>query len=167
MERYEDIVFNRNSFTIDGETNLIGWLPLNFYFRTGESIFYDPDDPFLGWSNSYGLYLNFKPNKRLQMVLDFSKYTFWEERGGEQRLDYNVFRQRMAYQISKTLSLRAIVDYNHYYKEIYGSFLVSWILKPGTVFFLGLDSDLAKNDAGRYARTGYSIFIKFSYWWRI
>jgi len=167
MERYEGIDFNRNSFTVDGNTNLIGWLPLGFYFSTGDSINYDPDDPFLGWSNTYGLYLNFKPNRRLQISLDFNKYTFWEERGGEQLLDYNVFRQRTTYQISKTLSLRAIVDYDHYYKELYGSFLVSWILKPGTVFFLGLDSDLEKNDAGRYTRTGYSIFIKFSYWWRI
>lgn len=167
MERYGEIDFNLNSFTIQGEANLIGWLPFGFYFRTGDSIYYDPDDPFLGWSNSYWLFLNFKPSKRLQTSLDISKNTFWEERGGKQIYDYNVFRQRTTYQISNTLSLRAIVDYNHYYKEIYGSFLVSWILKPGTVFFLGLDSNLLKNDAGRYTRTGYSIFIKFSYWWRI
>jgi len=167
MERYEGIKFNRNSLTASGETNIIGWLPLGFYFRTGDSINYDPDDPFLGWSNSYGLYLNFKPSKRLQMSVDFSKYTFWEERGGEELIDYNVVRQRTTYQLSKTLSLRAIVDYNHFYKEIYGSFLVSWILKPGTVFFLGLDSDHLKNEAGKYTREGYSIFIKFSYWWRI
>ncbi|MFB0565276.1 MAG: DUF5916 domain-containing protein [Candidatus Aminicenantaceae bacterium] len=167
MERYEGIKFNINYLTVSGETNLIGWLPLGFYFRTGHSIYYDPDDPFLGWSNSYGLYLNFKPSKRLQMSVDFSKYTFWEERGGEQLIDYNVVRQRTTYQISKTLSLRTIVDYNHFYKEIYGSFLVSWILKPGTVFFLGLDNDFLKNEVGRYTRESYSIFIKFSYWWRI
>jgi len=167
IESYEEIDFNKNTFTINGETNLIGWLPFGFFFRTGSSINYDPDDPFLGWSNTYGLYLNFKPSKRMQMVLDFNKNTFWEERGGEQLWDYNVLRQRTTYQISRTLSVRAIVDYNHFYKEIYGSFLVSWVLKPGTVFFLGLDSNLLKNEAGNYARTGYSIFMKFSYWWRI
>jgi len=167
MERYEGIDFKRNSFTIQGETNLIGWMPLTFYFQTGDSINYDPDDPFLGWNNTYGLYLNFKPSKRLQMSVDFSKSTFWEERGGEQLWDYNVVRQRTIYQISKTLSLRAIFDYNHYYKEIYGSFLVSWILRPGTVFFLGLDSNLLKDEFGNYTREGYSVFVKFSYWWRI
>jgi len=67
MERYEGIDFNKNSWTVEGENNLIGWLPFGFYFRTGNSIFYDPDDPFLGWSNTYGLYFNVKPNKRLQM----------------------------------------------------------------------------------------------------
>jgi hypothetical protein len=167
MEKYEGIDFRRNSFTVQGESNLIAWMPLVFYFQTGDSINYDPDDPLLGWNNTYGLYLNFKPSKRLQMSVDFSKSTFWEERGGEQLWDYNVIRQRTTYQISKTLSLRAIVDYNHYYKELYGSFLVSWILKPGTVFFLGLDSNLLKDEFGHYTREGYSVFVKFSYWWRI
>jgi len=167
MERYEGVDFHKNSFTIEGQNNMIAWLPFGFYFETGDSIFYDPDDLFLGWSSIYGLFINLKPNKRLQMALDFSKQIFWETRGGEQLFDYNVIRQRTTYQFSKTLSLRAIVDYNYFYKEIYGSFLVSYILKPGTLFFFGIDNNFLKDDFGKYTRTDYSIFIKFSYWWRI
>jgi len=167
MERYEGMDFNKNSFTVEGENNLVSWLPFGFYFRTGHSIFYDPDDPFLGWSNTYGLFFNVKPNKRLQMSVDFSKQTFWEERGGEQLYDFNAVRQRTTYQLSKTLSLRAIVDYYHEDNEFYGSFLVSWILRPGTVFFFGVDSNYLKGGSGRYGQDNYSIFIKFSYWWRI
>ena len=167
MERYEGINFNKNTFTMNGNTNLIGWLPFEFYFETGDNICYDSDNPFLGWSNTYGVFLNFKPSNRLQMGFDLSKNTFYEERGGKQLWDYNVIRQRTTYQISKTLSLRAIIDYNHYYKKIYNSFLVSYILRPGTVFFLGVDSNFLQDEAGSYARTGYSVFIKFSYWWRI
>ena len=167
MERYGGVNFHKNSLTLNGNTNLISWLPFGFYFRTGDSIFYDPDDPFLGWGNTYGLFLNFKPSRRLQMGFDFSKNTFLEERGGKQLWDYNVIRQKTTYQISKTLSLRAIIDYNHFDKKIYNSFLVSYILKPGTVFFLGIDSNLLQNEAGIYTRTSYSVFLKFSYWWRI
>ncbi len=167
MERYEGIDFNKNSFTVEGENNLVSWLPFGFYFRTGHSIFYDSDDPFLGWSNTYGLFFNVKPNKRLQMSVDFSKETFWEKRGGEQIYDFNAVRQRTTYQLSKTLSLRAIVDYYHEDNEFYGSFLVSWILRPGTVFFFGVDSTYLKGGSGRYGQDNYSIFIKFSYWWRI
>lgn len=166
MERYEGIDFYKNSFSLEGENNLISWLPFGFYFRTGHSIYYDPDDAFLGWSSTYVLYFTAKPNKRLQMGLSFRKQTFWEERGGEQIYDFNVVRQRTTYQISKTLSLRAIFDYNHYYKEIYGSFLVSWILRPGTVFFFGVDNNFLR-EAGKYTSTNYSVFVKFSYWWRI
>ena len=169
MERYEGIDFNKNSLTIQGENNLIGWLPFGIFFKTGDSIFYEPEDedPFLGWGNTYGLFFNAKPSKRLQMSVDFSKQTFWRKRGGEQIYDFNVVRQRTTYQLSKTLSLRAILDYYLEDKEVYGSFLVSWILRPGTVFFFGVDSNFLKGEAGRYGQTDYSIFIKFSYWWRM
>ncbi len=167
MERYEGISFRKNVFMLEAETSFIGWLPFGFFFQTGESIYYDPDNPYLGYSNTYTFYFNIKPNKRLQMMIDFSKETFWKRRGGEQVFDYNVVRQRTTYQISKTLSLRTIVDYNHYDKQIYGSLLVSWILRPGTVFFLGVDNDYFRNDAGRYKQDNYSVFVKFSYWWRI
>lgn len=166
-ERYGGVDFNKNSLSINGNTNIIRWLPFEFYFNTSDSIFYDPDDPFLGWSNTLGCYVNFKPSKRLQMALEYSRYNFWQERGGELLINFNVIRQRTTYQISKTLSLRTIVDYNFYDKEAYGSFLVSWILRPGTVFFLGLDTNYLQNQSGNFTRTGYSIFVKFSYWWRI
>lgn len=167
MERYQDINFWENSLSVEGDLSLIGWLPLGFFFRTGHSIYYDPDDPFLGWSNIYELSLAVKPNKRLRMGLSFSKQTFWKKRGGEQIFDFNVIRQRTTYQLTKSLSLRAIVDYNHFYKQIYGSFLISYIYRPGTVFFFGVDNNLLRDEAGKYGQTDYSVFIKFSYWWRI
>lgn len=168
MEQYSGIDFHKNIVAINGEFIMIKWLsPFGFYIQTGNSIYYDPDDPFLGYSNLYSLYMNFKPSKRLQMAIDFSKQTFWEKWGGKQLYDYNVIRQRTTYQFTKELSLRAIVDYNHFYKKLYGSFLVSYILKPGTVFFLGLDNNLLRNEAGTYVQNDYSVFIKFSYWWRI
>jgi hypothetical protein len=141
--------------------------PFGFFFRTGDAINYDPDDAFLGWNNLYGLFLNFKPSTRLQLGVDLSKATFWEKRGGNLLWDYNVIRQRTTFQISKTLSLRAIMDYNHFYKEIFGSFLFSYVLRPGTVFFLGFDSNYLKDEIGLYKRNNYNVFIKFSYWWRV
>jgi hypothetical protein len=167
MERYEGIGFHKNWLSIEGQNNLISWMPFGLYFQTGNSIFYDPEDPFVGWSNTYGVYVQLKPNKRLRIGVDFTKQTFWEKWGGEQVFDFNVIRQRTTYQISKALSLRAIVDYNHFDKEVYGSFLVSYILKPGTVFFLGVDNDFLRQNSGGYGQTNYSVFLKFSYWWRI
>lgn len=168
MEEYSGQNFYKNNLSIATQLILFKWLsPLAFEFETGNSIFYDPDDPFLGYTNIYGVFMNFRPNKRLQVGLTFSKQTFWEKWGGEQLFDYNVIRQRITYQISKELSLRAIVDYNHFYKKVYGSFLLSYVLKPGTVFFLGIENNLLRGESGKYAQTDYSIFLKFSYWWRI
>jgi len=167
MERYENIEFKKNTLQLEGQFNLIGWMPFSIFFQTGDSINYDPDNPFLGWSNVYMISLNFKPNNRLQLGVDLSKETFWEKKGGDELWDYSVIRQRTTYQISKTLSLRAIVDYNFFYKEVFGSFLVSYVLRPGTVFFLGFDSNYLRDEFGKYDRQSYNIFLKFSYWWRV
>jgi hypothetical protein len=167
MECYEGLNFHKNSVEIEAQNNLIKWMPFGLYFQTGNSIYYDPDDPFLGWSNTYGVFVELKPNKRVRLGLNFSKQTFWEKQGGDLVFDYNVIRARTTYQLSKALSFRAIIDYNHFYKEIYGSFLVSYILKPGTVFFLGVDNNMLRDEFGAYGQTNYSIFLKFSYWWRL
>jgi hypothetical protein len=166
LERYTDVNFRRTDLSIQAQTNIIGWMPFGFYFMTGDSINYDPDDAYLGYSNQYGLTASFKPSPRLTLGIDFSKETFWRKWGGAWLWDYNVIRLKTTYQVSKPLSVRAILDYNHYYKEIYGSFLFSWVLKPGTVFFLGFDNDYLRDGFGRYDRQNYNVFVKFSYWWR-
>ncbi len=167
MERYSGIDFNKTGVELSASTNLIGWLPFGFVLATGDSIFYEPDDPFLGYSNVYGVFFTLKPNNRIQINTQFTKQTFWEEWGGEEIYDYNVLRNRITYQLSKTLSLRAIVDYNHFYKTLYGSFLFSYVYRPGTVFFFGVDNDIFRNDLGNYINDNYSVFVKFSYWHRM
>ncbi|MGB2906887.1 MAG: DUF5916 domain-containing protein [Candidatus Aminicenantaceae bacterium] len=167
MEHYGGIDFNQTGVEVSTSTNLIGWMPFGFVLASGDSIFYDPDDPFLGYSNVYGAFLTLKPSNRLQIGVEFTKQTFWEERGGEEVYDYTVLRNRITYQLSKTLSLRAIVDYNHFYKTLYGSFLFSYVYRPGTVFFFGVDNDVFRNDLGNYVNANYSVFVKFSYWHRM
>jgi hypothetical protein len=166
MERFSGIDFKKRSLSVESQTMFISWMPFGAYFRTGDSINYDPDDAFLGFSNTYGLFVNFKPSKRLQMGVDFSKQTFWRSAGGERLWDYNVVRQRTTYQVSKTLAFRGIVDYNFFYKRAFGSLLASWVLRPGTVFFLGFDTNYLRDDLGGYLRDNYNVFVKFSYWFR-
>lgn len=167
MERFADTDFKKQNVSVESQITFISWMPINFFFETGDSINYDPDDAFLGYSNTYGLFVNFKPSSRLQLGVDFSKQTFWRSAGGEPLWDYNVVRQRTTYQLSKTLSFRAIVDYNFFYKEAFGSLLASWVLRPGTVFFLGFDNNYLRDEFGHLLQDNYNVFIKFSYWWRI
>lgn len=167
LERYAGEDFRKTTFYFESQSNILKWMPFSVFAGVGDMINYDPDDPFLGWGVTFGIGTNFKPSKRLQVGVDFSKSTFWREAGGERFWDFNVIHTRTTYQLTRSLSLRAIADYNHYYKEIFGSFLVSYILRPGTVFFLGLDSNYDKPAPGPYSRRDYSVFFKFSYWWRL
>jgi hypothetical protein len=167
LERFADVPFKKQTLSIESQITFISWMPFNFFFETGDSINYDPEDAFLGYSNTYGLSATIKPSSRLQLGADFSKQTYWRAAGGEKLWDYNVIRQRTTYQFSKTLSFRAIVDYNFFYKEAFGSLLASWVLRPGTVFFLGFDNNYLSGADGRLIQDNYNIFVKFSYWWRL
>jgi hypothetical protein len=44
---------------------------------------------------------------------------------------------------------------------------LSYELSPGRVFYLGIDDNLAKDEAGIFRDQGRYFFIKFSYWWRV
>ena len=166
-ERFADQDFRKNVFSLQGQFNIIKWVPFTLFSEIGDSINYDTADAFRGWGVTYGIGTNFKPSTRLQLEFDFSKITFWRTQGGERLWDYNVIHTRTAYQLSKSLSLRAIIDYNLFYKQVFGSVLFSYVLRPGTVFFLGYDSNYNQNTFGHYDRNNYNIFLKFSYWWRI
>jgi hypothetical protein len=167
MERFAGVDFKKQSLSIESQVLFISWMPFFFFFQTGDEINYDTEDAFLGYSNTYGVSLTFKPSKRLQLGTDFSKQTFWRSAGGERLWDYNLIREKVTYQFSKTLSVRAIVDYNFFDKEAFGSLLASWVLRPGTVFFLGVDNDYLRDEYGRLTGNGYNVFVKFSYWWRL
>ena len=167
LERYAGVDFKKQNLSVEGQTQFLRWMPFGFFFQTGGALNYDSEDAFLGYSNIYGVFATFKPSKRLQVGVDFSKQTFWRSAGGERLWDYNVVRQRTTYQLSKTLSFRAIVDYNFFYKEAFGSLLLSWVLRPGTVFFLGVDNTYPRGELGQRIEAATSVFVKFSYWWRI
>ena len=79
----------------------------------------------------------------------------------------NIISQRISYQLSRHLSIRLITDYNDYYKDIYTSLLLSYELRPGTVFYFGIDDNQEQDDLGIYKVEGRFVFVKFSYWWRI
>ncbi|MGQ9617749.1 MAG: DUF5916 domain-containing protein [Candidatus Aminicenantia bacterium] len=166
MEKYENINFRKKYGGLQLSTYLIKWVEIEGGVRLGESIFYDPENPYLGWFFSGYIWTQFKPFDRLRFDLSFQKYRFLKERKGELVLDYDVLRMKTEYQFHKNLSARFIIDYNHFYKKIYGNFLLSWILKPGIVFFVGYDTNYEQMDS-LYKKSSGSIFFKFSYWWRI
>ena len=167
LERYAGIDFQKQELSIESQITFISWMPVNFFFETGDSINYVLEDAYLGYSNTYGIGLTLKPSKRLQLGTSFSKQTFWDRADGTGNWDYNVVREKATYQLNKTLSLRAIVDYNFFEEEAFGSLLASWVLRPGSVFFIGFDKRYLPRLEGSPVQNPYNVFVKFSYWWRL
>jgi hypothetical protein len=121
----------------------------------------------LGYKTDISLRATLKPLSNLRLSYDLQSDRFYKERKGERVYTYSLLSQRISYQISRALSLRLITDYNDYYGEIYTSLLLSYELSPGRVFYLGIDDNLAKDEAGIFRDQGRYFFIKFSYWWRV
>jgi hypothetical protein len=166
LERYGGIDFKKKTFMINLTSDPLSWLSGNINLSFGDGIYYSYD-PYLGYKTSYGLRLTLKPLTNLRLFYNITNNKFFKQRGGKRVYNINIFSQRISFQISRTLSLRLITDYNDYYKKLYNSLLLSWELRPGTVFYLGIDDNQEQDESGIFRGQGRYIFIKFSYWWRI
>lgn len=166
MERYEGIDFHKKSFRARLNSNPFAWISAGINFSIGDSIYYE-ENPFLGYKTSFGIELTLKPLTNLRALYEFRNDNFYENKGGERVYTVTIISQRISYQLSRHLSLRLITDYNDYYKDIYTSLLFSYELRPGTVFYFGIDDNQEQDETGIYKVQGRFVFVKFSYWWRI
>ena len=83
-------------------------------------------------------------------------------------------RSYNTYQINKYLFLRAIAEYNTYYKRWTLDTLASFTYIPGTVVYIGYGSAFEQirwngmeyENSDRYLETKRGFFFKVSYLWR-
>ncbi len=167
LERYGGVNFYKKNLMFSFSSEPLAWLSGNIRFSFGDSIYYDPEAPYLGYKTSRSVMLHLRPMTNLRLFYTFSNDNFFKSHGGEEVYQVNIISQRISYQISKTLSIRLITDFNDYYQKLYTSLLFSYELKPGTVFYVGCDDNQVKNESGTYQIEGRFYFVKFSYWWRI
>ncbi|MHB8094256.1 MAG: carbohydrate binding family 9 domain-containing protein [Candidatus Aminicenantales bacterium] len=167
LERYEGIDFRKQEFMAMLSSEPFSWLSGNLSISRGDGIYYDDEIPWLGYKSSQSARLTFKPLSNLRLLYNLQNTNFYLKKGGEKYYTSNILSQRITYQISKPMSLRLITDYRDYDNQLYLSFLFSYQLNPGTVFYLGIDDNQERLDQGAFRSTGRYYFIKFSYWWRV
>lgn len=165
LERYNEVDFYKKEYRINLSSEAFSWLSGNMNYSFGDGIYYG-ENPYLGYKNSLSMMITFKPLSNLKLFYNIKNNEFYKKRGGEKVYEINIISQRITYQFSRPLSLRLITDYNDYDKEFYASLLLSYELRPGTVFYIGIDDNQAKDESGIFRSQGRYFFIKFSYWWR-
>lgn len=165
-ERYEGINFQRKSIRLSLSSEPFSWFSGNVSFSAGDGIYYD-ENPYLGYKVSYGFRTTFRPLTNLRIFYDCNNNTFYQNKGGDKVYSINIISQRISYQLTRTISLRLITDYDDYDRELYNSILLSYEYRPGTVFYMGVDDNQEKDDLGIFRNQGRFYFLKFSYWWRI
>jgi hypothetical protein len=175
-EVYADQRFSLSGWRVRGWTQIVKQLYLEGGYRRSGRIYYDPELPFQGKGNTADLYLQFQPFDKLNTSLGLSYYDFYRSDNNEKVLSYTIWRSRTTFQLNRYLFVRAIVEYNNYWKKINADFLASFTYIPGTVIYLGYGSAYEKvkwsNEdrdyfpSDDYLQTRKSFFFKASYLWR-
>jgi hypothetical protein len=173
-EVYEGERFGRGGAGFQAESQITKQVFLNLFFRRTGSVFYDPEDPYQGYGNRVGGYLQYQPLDKLSFILSLSYVDFFRESDKQKIYDYAIIRSRNTFQINKYLFLRAILEYNSFQERLTLDTLISFTYIPGTVIYAGYGSAFEKvewdgfdyRESDNFHETKRGFFFKVSYLWR-
>ena len=173
-EVFEGRSFGRSGLGFQFRSQISKHLYANVFFRHTGAIYYDPDDPYQGDGNRAQGMIEFLPTDKLNFSLSLVYSDFTRRSDKTKIYDYTIVRSFNTYQVNKYLFLRAIVEYNFYYKRMTVDTLASFTYIPGTVIYVGYGSALERvrwngleyEDADRFLETKRGVFFKVSYLWR-
>jgi hypothetical protein len=160
--------FDKKNLLLFGGIWVTKWLYFEARLMSGNSIFYDYENPFLGESTTFQSGLVFQPNKNIRLSL-YELYSEFKDPATQEKVyDINIFRSYLTYQFNKYLFIRGIVQFDSYRKVILSDLLASFTIIPGTAIYLGYGSLHEKTgfntpDYIHYQQSRQSLFLKLSY----
>ncbi len=166
--------FRRSGFRIRSTSQVTKQVLLVFNYVYGGKIRY-LDDPYQGRGSDALLGVAYLPSEKLHLDLSLTYSDFTRKADGAREYDYTIGRGLATYQFNKYMFLRAIVEYNSFYKRMTTDFLASFTYIPGTVLFVGYGSLYERlawqegeyRPSDRFLETQRSFFFKASYLWRL
>lgn len=195
MERFAGIEFRKRGASFRFETGWLKWLETSVELDRGQDINFFPASgrlPFLAGATEADLSLTVKPTAALRID---QTYLFTRLRApaaiagvapGTVIVDNHIWRSRAAYQFTRRLSLRAILDYSAVLpepglidlerdKRLSADVLATYQVNPWTALYVGytdgygnVQLDPMRGDRLRptesvFNNTGRQVFLKLSY----
>lgn len=165
-----DISFGR----LRANTQLTKQIYASLNFTYGNKIRY-VDDPYQGYGSSVSASLRYQPGPQFTTSVSFTYADFFKKMDSQKIFDYTILRSSNEFQFNRYLSLRAIVEYNSYRKQLLTDCLAAFTYIPGTVIYLGYGGFYEKS---QWNETEYQpdhrlhemergFFFKASYLWRL
>jgi hypothetical protein len=173
-ESWAGTAFDHTDFNIHAGAQPTNWLNISLGLTTGNFIYYDPVNPFLGDSPTYSISLAIQPNENFSQSFSYTYSFFDRESTGERIYEESIINSKTTYQFDKYFFVRAIIKYDSYLERVLTDLLASYTLSPGTVLHLGYGSmheNLEWRDnrwnigteLSKYYQTRQSLFFKVSY----
>jgi len=188
MERFRGIDFEKRRSGVGGRIASSRLFQVGGYYNSGDEVYFDNANPFLGYEESLRLYLNLNPVSRFQSRIDINNTRFTDpmaqfipglnegdvdENG--QVFNVNIFRALSTYQFSERLLFRNITEVNTFDQELGLNFLLTYRVNSGTAFFIGYDDHYRQREqfndhelfpGSAYQQTNRAIFTKVQYLFR-
>ncbi len=167
--------FKRGRPRVIGEVQLYRWMSLEAFYGTGLAVFYDPEQPFQGWSREFSVGTTLQPSGRLSQNLKYQRVAFDRADTRVRVYDLDIVNSRTTYQFTRSFALRGIAQYDSSRKRVLTDFLSSYEPRPGTVVYAGYGSLLEQREfvdgvwvpgVGEYRTTQRGLFFKASYLYR-
>ncbi len=165
--------FNLGRFIVNASLRLNKWLKISGRYSHGTKIYYTGDPAYKGTGGDASLYLDIQPNRNLNQFFGFTYSDLFK--AGEKIYDVNILYSMTTYQFNKYFFLRAVFQYDSYWKHLLTDVLASFTFIPGTVLHIGYgglyENRRWQDDSWLY-RTGdmlecrRSFFAKVSYLFR-
>jgi hypothetical protein len=164
--------FPRGMFRTWGNVQLYRWLKLDGRFESGQAVFYDPTSPFAGHRRRVNGGFVLQPNGRFSQQVSFDQVTFDHETTGERVYQVNIVNTKTIYQFTREFFVRAIAQYDSSRNRVLTDMLLSYEVRPGSVFYLGYGSLIERREfrdesgvvgEGRFRQRQRGFFGKVSY----
>jgi hypothetical protein len=162
-------------FSTFGNVQLVRWLSVSGYFRTGAAIYYDQVNPFQGAAHAGGFSVTWQPTQHFNQSLSYDMVHFDRADTGAHVYTVHIVNSKTVYQFNRHFLIRLIEQFDNSSHRLLTDLLASYEFVPGTVAHAGygsiyeqrqyLNGALVPN-AGNYLTVSRGLFFKASYLYR-
>lgn len=167
-ERFHDLLFpGIRRLEIEVNTDASEVISGGVTISKGRSIARRLDTPVLGRGATYSVWGEVKPVNRL-VVSPEVRWSMLDYPDGRDIFEGYIARTRINYQFTRELFMRLVLQYDHFDQAYDIEPLVSYVINPFTVFYLGSTHAYTEfDDAGDLTETTRQFFLKLQYLFRV
>ena len=184
MERFGGVDFQKTRFNSFTTVSTDRRYAFGFGYSQGDQIFFDDENPYLGFDRGLTVFINARVVPRLQSNINVNTNTFSDPRNGDSPgVDVNIVRGLTTYQFTDRFLLRNITEFNTFDRTFGLNFLFTYRVNAGTVFYVGYDDRYQQADhierdldgdgiddrlfqTTATKRTNRAVFLKLQYLFR-
>jgi hypothetical protein len=153
---------------VEAWSDYTDWLKPGLSYTRGRTIARNIATPVLGHSRQWSVWATAKPFDRFVIRPSYDWARLRHPQTGEAVFDGYILRSRFAYQFTRELFLRLVVQYNDFNRGLDVDPLITYRLNPFTVFYAGSTHDFREVGAGdEFTQTERQLFLKLQYLFRI